>query len=53
MPLAVLFPVVLKERIMDPIGASETWGGYDNFLVKYKWKRLQLPVERTGEVVYG
>ena len=36
-------PEVLKERIMDPIGASETWEwhGYDNSWLNINGKRLQ------------
>ena len=36
-------PVVLKERIMDPIGASETWEwhGYDNSWLNINGQRLQ------------
>ena len=36
-------PEVLKERIMDPIGASETWEwhGYDNSWLNINGKKLQ------------
>ena len=36
-------PEVLKDRIMDPIGASETWEwhGYDNSWLEINGKRLQ------------
>ena len=36
-------PVVLKERIMDPIGASDTWHwhGYENSWVEIDGRRMQ------------
>lgn len=36
-------PEVLKERIMDPIGASDTWSwhGYRNSFVEIKGRRMQ------------
>ena len=36
-------PEVLKERIMDPIGASKTWEwhGYDNSWLDINGKRVQ------------
>ena len=36
-------PEVLKDRIMDPIGASETWEwhGYDNSWLEINGKRMQ------------